>query len=258
VPLGSCLNKTLSEILHKCIRYLGLQAPRLHTADTGETVLIWGGSSSVGSNAIQLAVAAGYCVITTASPRNFDYVTRLGANQVFDYNCPTVRRGIKHALKGATFAGALALGARSAAACIDIAASSNGKRFVVFGTYPSPLEALPDRVGKWGLITKVVPATLAFNLALALKAQLSGVRTKAIWGSSLKDNEVSGQIYGDFLPRALAAKAYYAAPPARVVGVGLEAIHSALDLQKKGVCGEANCDLVEQPAISGAPEPLPF
>ncbi len=46
-------------------------------------------STSVGSNAIQLAVAAGYEVITTSSPRNFDYVKKLGASQVFDYNSKT-------------------------------------------------------------------------------------------------------------------------------------------------------------------------
>jgi len=218
--------------------YLGLQAPRLQPADTGETVLIWGGSSSVGSNAIQLAVAAGHRVITTASPRNFGYVSQLGAHQVFDYNSRTVRRDIKQALKGATFAGALALGAKSAAACIEIAASSKGKRFVAFGTYPSPFESLPDRLGPWEMITRVAPATLLFSMGLALKARLGGVKTKAVWGSSLKDNEVSGQIYGDFLPRALAANAYVAAPPARVVGDGLEAIQSALDLQKKGVSAE--------------------
>jgi NADPH:quinone reductase-like Zn-dependent oxidoreductase len=41
---------------------------------TGKTLLVWGGSTSVGSNAIQLGVAAGYEVVTTASPKNFDYV----------------------------------------------------------------------------------------------------------------------------------------------------------------------------------------
>jgi NADPH:quinone reductase-like Zn-dependent oxidoreductase len=218
--------------------FLGLQAPRLQPVDTGETVLIWGGSSSVGSNAIQLAVAAGYRVITTASPRNFDYVMKLGAHQVFDYNSRTVRHDIKRALKRAKFAGALALGSKSAVACIDIAASSKGKRFVAFGTYPSPFEALPDRIGAWEMITRVAPATLAFNMSLALKAQLGGVKTKSVWGSSPKDNEVSGQIYGDFLPKALAANAYLAAPPARVVGAGLDAIQPALDLQKKGVSAE--------------------
>lgn len=74
----------------------------------GRAVLIWGGATSVGSCAIQLAVAAGYEVVTTASPRNFEYVTRLGAAQVFDYNSPTVREDLLAAFGGKTVAGALA------------------------------------------------------------------------------------------------------------------------------------------------------
>lgn len=53
---------------------------------TGKALLVWGGSTSVDSNAIQLAVAGSYEVLTTASPKNFDYVKKLGASQVFDYN----------------------------------------------------------------------------------------------------------------------------------------------------------------------------
>ncbi|KAK0544960.1 Zinc-binding oxidoreductase alcohol dehydrogenase [Tilletia horrida] len=48
-------------------------------------VLIWSGSTSVGQWAIQLARAAGYHVITTASPKNHDLVTSLGASDVYDY-----------------------------------------------------------------------------------------------------------------------------------------------------------------------------
>jgi len=217
---------------------LALQPPTLEPRDAGQTVLVWGGSTSVGSNAIQLAVAAGYRVLTTASPRNFDYFKALGASQVFDYHSSTVRRDIKRALTGATFAGGLALGAGSAAPCIDIAASSHGKRFVVFGTLPAPFEDLPERLGRLTIITRVAPAMLAMNLALATRARLGGVTTKMVWGSSLKDNAVSGQIYGDFLPKALAAGVYRAAPPAKVVGAGLEAIQTAFELQRKGVSAQ--------------------
>lgn len=65
--------------------YLGLDYPKLHKPKNGKSVLIWGGSSAVGSNAIQLVAAAGYDVIATCSKTNFDYVKALGAIQVFDY-----------------------------------------------------------------------------------------------------------------------------------------------------------------------------
>lgn len=49
-------------------------------------ILIWGGATSVGQYAIQLAKAAGFKVVTTASPRNFEYLTKLGADDTVDYH----------------------------------------------------------------------------------------------------------------------------------------------------------------------------
>jgi NADPH:quinone reductase-like Zn-dependent oxidoreductase len=68
--------------------YLGLRHPSANAEPTGETVLVWGGSTSVGSNAIQLAAAAGYEAITTASPRNFSYVRSLGPARVTVVSAP--------------------------------------------------------------------------------------------------------------------------------------------------------------------------
>ncbi|RPD66571.1 GroES-like protein [Lentinus tigrinus ALCF2SS1-7] len=62
-----------------------------------EWVYIHGGSSSVGQFAIQLAALAGYKVVTTASPRNFELVTSLGASAVFDYKDPDVVDKVKAA-----------------------------------------------------------------------------------------------------------------------------------------------------------------
>jgi NADPH:quinone reductase-like Zn-dependent oxidoreductase len=70
--------------------YLHLDYPKLDVSKKGKSFLIWGGSSAVGSNAIQLATAGGYNVITTCSKNNFNYVKGLGAVQVFDYKDPDV------------------------------------------------------------------------------------------------------------------------------------------------------------------------
>jgi NADPH:quinone reductase-like Zn-dependent oxidoreductase len=51
----------------------------------GETVLIQGGAGGVAGFAIQLAKHLGATVITTASARNHDYVKKLGADRVIDY-----------------------------------------------------------------------------------------------------------------------------------------------------------------------------
>jgi NADPH:quinone reductase-like Zn-dependent oxidoreductase len=51
-----------------------------------ETILIQGGAGGVAGFAIQLAKHIGAQVITTASAKNHDYVQRLGADRVIDYN----------------------------------------------------------------------------------------------------------------------------------------------------------------------------
>lgn len=52
----------------------------------GETILIQGGAGGVAGFAIQLAKHIGATVVTTASARNHDYVKKLGADRVIDYN----------------------------------------------------------------------------------------------------------------------------------------------------------------------------
>src|SRR6202021_2771174 len=51
----------------------------------GETVLIQGGAGGVAGFAIQLAKHIGATVITTASAKNHDYVKKLGADRIIDY-----------------------------------------------------------------------------------------------------------------------------------------------------------------------------
>lgn len=57
---------------------------------SGETILIQGGAGGVAGFAIQLAKHIGATVITTASAGNHDYVRKLGADRVIDYNSEDV------------------------------------------------------------------------------------------------------------------------------------------------------------------------
>src|SRR5271163_1275959 len=51
----------------------------------GETILVQGGAGGVAGFAIQLAKHIGATVITTASAKNHDYVKKLGADRIIDY-----------------------------------------------------------------------------------------------------------------------------------------------------------------------------
>lgn len=66
--------------------HLDLPLPSQEAKTSGKTILVWGGSGSVGAATVQLARASGLEVISTASPKNFDFVKSLGATEVLDYN----------------------------------------------------------------------------------------------------------------------------------------------------------------------------
>lgn len=213
---------------------LALDYPVAHAKPNGKTVLVWGGATSVGANAIQLAVAAGYDVITTASPKNFEFVKQLGASAAFDYNAPSVVRDLIAAFDGKIIAGALAIGSTSLDACVDVVAASRGDKAVAMVSYPidfSGLSGPPDI----GFRIKVIRRFIGFSVRMALKTRLNGIRSKFVFGSSLAFNEVGPAIYEHFLPAALAQGRYRAAPESQVAGNGLAAIQAAIDAQRRGV-----------------------
>ncbi|KAL6721660.1 hypothetical protein ACLMJK_000764 [Lecanora helva] len=188
--------------------YLALRSlPTLNPKKTGQSVLIWGGSSAVGSNAIQLAKAAGYEVITTCSPHNFDYVKNLGANKIFDHNSPSVIDEVTAEVDKVTCAGIYLAAGKVSQAC-QISHKSKQKLFVA----------------------SAVPVTPEDNP--------EGVEAKFSYGEggAAMFSEAFPITFGGFLPEALAKDVYKIAPPPEVLPTkGLEGIQGALDLMKKGV-----------------------
>src|SRR6201993_1682319 len=62
----------------------------------GETILIQGGAGGVAAFAIQLSKHLGARVITTASAKNLDYVRKLGADEVIDYNAVDFTKAVSN------------------------------------------------------------------------------------------------------------------------------------------------------------------
>ncbi|KAK2614145.1 hypothetical protein N8I77_000997 [Diaporthe amygdali] len=206
LPMG--VSVATKALFHK--DFLALDLPSASPIPKQETLLIWGGSTSVGSNVIQLAVAAGYEVITTASPNRFEYVKELGAAQVYDYGSPTVQDDLVAAFKGKKAAGAIANGGVVPAtfpgiveACAAVVLSTEGKKFVALTMVP------------------------AFPIP-------EGVQTKFV-DELRPDVELASAIFNDFLPGALENRKYTIAPKADVVGNGLEALQGAMDILREGV-----------------------
>ncbi|RDW87088.1 zinc-binding alcohol dehydrogenase family protein [Aspergillus mulundensis] len=188
--------------------FLNLQLPtEPRPQETGQVLLIWGGAGSVGSNAIQLARAAGYEVFSTASPRNFEYVRKLGAAQVFDYHSASVVDDLLAALQGKTLVGAMdCVGFAATPLTVAVVSKAQGGKFVatVKGGFQAP----------------------------------EGVTVKSVFATTIKDNHVGKAIYEDFLPKALEAGTFIPAPVALVAGKGLESVQVAVDLQAKGTSAQ--------------------
>ena len=142
---GAVMPQALSTAIVGLFELMRLRQPSLTPQRSEQTTLIWGGSSSVGSMAIQLARAAGYDVITTASKRNHEYARNLGALEVFDYNDPGVVDTIKARLSHASFVGAYdCIGEESTTrACAEIMTAFGGG---VLPTVLFPPSNLPSNV----------------------------------------------------------------------------------------------------------------
>ena len=103
------------------------------------------------------------------------------------------------------------------------------------GSPPVSFESLGDE-GQWRFeLARLSRRLVTSNVALQVSARRRGVRSKYIFGTTLKANGVSAAIYRDFLPAALADGRYLAAPKPSVVGHGVGDFQQAMDIQLKGV-----------------------
>ncbi|CAO3672306.1 unnamed protein product [Umbelopsis ramanniana] len=230
VPLG--MSTAASGLFLK--DYLGLELPTVPARpSTGKTLIVWGGSTSVGCNAIQLAVSAGYEVFSTASPRNFELLKKLGASQVFDYNDKSVVQKMISALKEKSMAGAMAIGPGSVSLCIDILSKTKGSKFVTDVGGPG-LGSNSTKASGLALIP-LMAHFVSFTVTTKVKSTFTGVATKFVYGSDLKKNEVGPAIFRDFLPKALETAQYICTPEPEVIGHGLEHIQQGYDILSKGV-----------------------
>ncbi|GAA5974355.1 hypothetical protein JCM11641_005231 [Rhodosporidiobolus odoratus] len=195
--------------------YLGLPLPKANAPNPegkGKVLLVWGGSSSVGATAIQLAVASGLRVVSTASPANFDFVKSLGVSAVVDYKDSQVVEKLVAELEkeGEEFAGvydAISEGG-SVEKSAEIATKvKGGKRFIAT-TLPPP-EKLPAEVKTAGVFAP-------------------DIVTKG-------DGSIAKSIFLDFVPAALQNGSFKAKPDVLLAGKGLEDLEKGLEVQKKGV-----------------------
>lgn len=182
---------------------LPLPATGTKPNSSGKSVLVWGGSSSVGAAAIQLAVAAGIKVVSVASKHNIDNVKDLGASAVIDYKSSSAIDDIIAALEGTEFSGVCdCIGAAEAWAPVY---KKLGGRY---GSVLPAAEGLPDGI----------EGTSVFAPSVALA-----------------DKYIGDEVWAKWVPESLENGALRALPGPIVIEGGLESVQKGYDAQRKGV-----------------------
>lgn len=182
---------------------LELPMPSLKPKSSGKTIVVWGGSSSVGALATQLAVVGGVKVIATASSHNFDFCKTCGATEVFDYKSSSVVDDLVKAVEsaGGEFAGVYDT--------ISLPAS-----------YEHTVPVIEKLGG--GKLVCVLPGP---------KDAPSNVQTCQVFGV----NDDTHQLWEHYITPALENGSLKCMPEPLVIGTGLEAIQQGFDKNKAGV-----------------------
>jgi NADPH:quinone reductase-like Zn-dependent oxidoreductase len=185
--------------------YMGLDFPSLDSKPNskGEVVVVYGGSSSVGAAAIQLAANAGYRVIATASAANLDLCREAGASEVFDYKSPTIAD--------------------------DIAAAVGNDRF----------KGLYNAIGIPESFDTVTPIMEKLGGGFLANTKPPGklpefINAKFVLGI----NDASFPVWKDFVTEALVQGKLKCLPKAKVVGKGLENLEKAFEIRNGAVTAE--------------------
>ena len=211
---------------------MALDMPKLEPQPNGKIVLVWGGSSSVGSCAIQMLHAAGYEVVAVAGESNAQYCMDLGAQYVFDHKREVVESEIVAHIQasGKEFAGVFSaiIDLKVLDICVRIADKlGHNDRSRTVGTVippggPFPLPDLPD-----GVALAFCKGPVDF-LPDSKLAQIFG------WEKKPPTN-VGPELFEKWIPGALESGLLKCMPQPFVVGHGLEYLQEACDLMAKGV-----------------------
>ncbi|KAJ7148635.1 putative zinc-binding oxidoreductase ToxD [Mycena crocata] len=205
--------------------YLALKLPEPYQTPVtkGTPILVWGGASSVGMVAIQLAKLSGLTVYTTASPKNEAYLKSLGADYVFPYNDPNTPTEIRRLTQNQLYLGYDAISEKGSTKAIVGAFGSDipeGRQKQVVVVLPSKDSLGPNSEG-------VERHLIIVGTLLGKEFTIAGIHFPA----SQSDYEFSFHSY-KILERLLAEKKIQ--PQRLKVMGGLENVTEGFEYMKAG------------------------
>ncbi|EME84751.1 uncharacterized protein MYCFIDRAFT_42071 [Pseudocercospora fijiensis CIRAD86] len=185
--------------------HLRLPLPSDDAITTGKVLLVYGGSSSVGLTATQLASAAGIRIVAIASERNHSLCKEMGASQVLDQKDPDlVEKVVESIGKKDTFVG-----------IFDTISWED--------TYANDYKILEKLGSSNLLITHPLPENVPAH-----------VQAKMVFALG----EFAFPVWEEWVPKALQSGALKCRPKPLVVGKGLEKIQDGIDRHAKGVSAQ--------------------
>lgn len=200
---------------------LKLPLPSLNPTPVGKRILVWGGSSSVGCSMIQLSVAAGLEVVTTASSANHDLMRALGASHVFDYNDFDVLEKILGVLRTGDLVVDSISTEDTQTKCGEILGKLGGGTLPVMlpqaGTFPENVNVV---FGKFHSIFMVEPTNWYTVICIHL---------------GFTALNVGNAVWREYVPDALAKGKFQAKPDPIVIEGGLEKVQEGINVLRNGV-----------------------
>ncbi|KAL5590311.1 hypothetical protein FOBRF1_013868 [Fusarium oxysporum] len=199
----------------------------LNPNNTGNksSLLIWGGNTTVGYFAIQLAKLHNIEVATTCSPQNFDKMRQAGATHVFDYNDEEVVSKIRSALPNLQHVFDTVGNETSSATAAKSISQPEGVLCTV-------------RPGKAN--TQDVPSHIKVTDVFVFTAFPTehSYRGKAHWPVKMNDHKLSADFHGQL--ETLLGNGTLKPSPVRLMGqLSPSTVDKAMDLNRQGsVSGE--------------------
>ncbi|EGP90053.1 unnamed protein product [Zymoseptoria tritici ST99CH_3D1] len=193
---------------------IGLPLDTKFKPEDKEAILIWGGSSSVGSFAVQTAKSLGFTVYATAGAKNLEYVKSLGTDAVFDYKSPTVVKDIAAKVKadGVLLRTAHTIVDNALQQTLDVLKETKGDH--------------PARVAHAPLLPENAPSLDNTEIKFTYPPTSPDERNKHLY-----------KCFHGWLKDGLAAGSVVPSPRVQVVPGGISGLNKALDVLKAGVSG---------------------
>ncbi|KFA54652.1 hypothetical protein S40293_02247 [Stachybotrys chartarum IBT 40293] len=182
-------------------------------------VLVYGGSTSCGTVAIQLLKLSGLDPIATCSPKNFGLVKSYGASACFDYSTPGVAQAIKTHTKGRLRHAIDCISDQASTACCYASLGRPGGRY-------ASLEVVP---AEWKTREAVKHEFIMCLEGMGREAKLDGEYGRP---ASQEKRDLAAKMFAIY--QSLLTDGKLQTHPMEVVGKGFEGILDGLAKLKSG------------------------